>query len=601
MPGGGLSTARFDIAKHHQEAFNCSITKTEVPSVTIDDVFSLCPSNTVHWLKIDVEGYEKEVLEGWRESDLRPWIIVIEATYPCSTVETHDSWEYLLLEKGYELVYRDGLNRFYLHQSKNDLRSRFIYPPNVFDNFQLSGTSSSMVGELKNQHLHELDQLRQQLESERAQTQALEQTLQQQAEQLQTQLAVAQQELLTRERGFTEQLALQQAREHARAEQARQDATARENQLQSNANLQLRTLRNTARQSVTYAQGLTERLNAMQATWWWRLSLVWRHPGHWPISIAPNSFLCLTEVEDISTELGTLSQTTSEAPSESSSLLKSHPDHSHISTPSSPIEKEKLPMPIQHITELFSLDGSAFVAEAYRSILHREPDAHGLSYYLGRLAQGHSKASVIYQLTQSSDRNTQHTIKGLDALVKKEKGTVRWFNRLFVNNNNEQLNSLIAMLAETNHRITQLNNAIVYTAQNKSPEIIREKDFAHNDIDIKMSVDIEIIRLQSKLEGLLEKTKIKPPWTAQTILDQDGEAFITAIYESILHRKPDESGKAHFLSEMQKGRSKQEILTHLLNCDEAKDQPDNFIYLNTKIDMAVAAIDGIWNHIKSKK
>ncbi|WP_080707717.1 DUF4214 domain-containing protein [Acidithiobacillus thiooxidans] len=45
-------------------------------------------------------------------------------------------------------------------------------------------------------------------------------------------------------------------------------------------------------------------------------------------------------------------------------------------------------MTIKNIEELFVHDGSAFVTEVYRNLLKREPDEHGLMYYLGRLAQG---------------------------------------------------------------------------------------------------------------------------------------------------------------------------------------------------------------------
>jgi len=78
-------------------------------------------------------------------------------------------------------------------------------------------------------------------------------------------------------------------------------------------------------------------------------------------------------------------------------------------------------MPIQHITELFALDGHAFVTEAYRNLLKREPDEHGMAYYLGRLAQGYSKAAVIAQLAKSPDCRPLDEIQGLKKLVAEER------------------------------------------------------------------------------------------------------------------------------------------------------------------------------------
>ncbi|MBN2679346.1 DUF4214 domain-containing protein [Acidithiobacillus montserratensis] len=84
-------------------------------------------------------------------------------------------------------------------------------------------------------------------------------------------------------------------------------------------------------------------------------------------------------------------------------------------------------MPIQHITELFALDGPKFIAEAYRNLLQHDPDLQGMNYYLGRLAQGHSKDSVILQLSQSAECRPHHEILGLEALIKTERRAQHWF------------------------------------------------------------------------------------------------------------------------------------------------------------------------------
>jgi hypothetical protein len=258
-------------------------------------------------------------------------------------------------------------------------------------------------------------------------------------------------------------------------------------------------------------------------------------------------------------------------------------------------------MRIQHITELFALDGPDFVIEAYRSLLQREPDPHGLAYYLGRLAQGHGKASVIYQLTKSSDCRPHHDIQGLEALIKNEKRSQHWLFRLFKRKQkNEYFLSLVTIHYNLNKNLKELSGAIAFLAQNKPIEIPRETSATSNFQKNKYISEADISNLESRLETIFAKIKIRQPWTLQQLLDKNEEDFIEAVYEAILHRKPDESGRAYFMSELHKGKSKTEIVTHILNCTEAEHQPDNFIYLNTKIDMAIAAIDGIWNNIKNR-
>lgn len=156
IPGTGLSTARSDIAEEHKDKLKCSIVEELVPATTLDDLLDLTPSNDIHWLKIDVEGYEKEVLSGWRRSSKRPWIVVIEATHPNTQTDTFTHWERLVLRKQYSLAYRDGLNRFYLSDQHRELASLFQLPPNIFDGFQLGPTGTPLTRHLSAEHEKEV-------------------------------------------------------------------------------------------------------------------------------------------------------------------------------------------------------------------------------------------------------------------------------------------------------------------------------------------------------------------------------------------------------------------------------------------------------------
>jgi len=87
----------------------------------------------IHFLKIDVEGYEREVLVGTDLARWRPWVVVIEATAPASTVQTHDRWEDLLLSASYRFCLFDGLNRYYVHPDHEDLAPALSFTVSPFD------------------------------------------------------------------------------------------------------------------------------------------------------------------------------------------------------------------------------------------------------------------------------------------------------------------------------------------------------------------------------------------------------------------------------------------------------------------------------------
>lgn len=134
FPGTGLSTLEPEIAARHKTA-GLSAYETVVPTLTLTKILEDCGSPTIHFLKIDVEGSETEVLEGSDLERMRPWIIVIEATKPNSTASTRDDWEHLVATHGYGLAYFDGLNCFYVADEISGRKERLAVPPNIFDKF----------------------------------------------------------------------------------------------------------------------------------------------------------------------------------------------------------------------------------------------------------------------------------------------------------------------------------------------------------------------------------------------------------------------------------------------------------------------------------
>jgi FkbM family methyltransferase len=133
--GTGLSTMDEAFARCHAATGQWEIKNHILPVQTVDQIFLKHAIGDIHFMKVDVEGAEKQVLEGMALKQYRPWVILLESTEPMSPTPNHHLWESLLLMREYDFVYGDGLNRFYVAKEHSELKSAFRYPPNVFDRF----------------------------------------------------------------------------------------------------------------------------------------------------------------------------------------------------------------------------------------------------------------------------------------------------------------------------------------------------------------------------------------------------------------------------------------------------------------------------------
>jgi FkbM family methyltransferase len=89
--------------------------------------------DVIHFMSIDVEGHEDAVLKGLDLTEIRPWIIVVEAVDPITAEPSHESWESLLLESDYIFAHWDGLNRFYVAHEHADLVQPIALPVSTLD------------------------------------------------------------------------------------------------------------------------------------------------------------------------------------------------------------------------------------------------------------------------------------------------------------------------------------------------------------------------------------------------------------------------------------------------------------------------------------
>jgi FkbM family methyltransferase len=151
IPESGLSTVVDAYAQRHhtEKGFDCQ--RIQVPVLTLKSALQPLAGKDVHWLKIDVEGLESQVLKGWDSQVSRPWVMVIEATIPNSTETDYANWDPILTAANYQIVYFDGLNRFYVAKEHAELAVAFSTPPNVFDDVILT-TGSAICRELVTSH-----------------------------------------------------------------------------------------------------------------------------------------------------------------------------------------------------------------------------------------------------------------------------------------------------------------------------------------------------------------------------------------------------------------------------------------------------------------
>lgn len=130
----GWATPDADVAAAHQSG-GFDVTELQVPVRTLAAICEEHAPAAIHFLKIDVEGFEGQVLSGMDFTRWRPWVVVVEATLPNSRVLSHERWEPLLLAGGYTFTHFDGLNRYYVAHEHGELIADLSVQPNVFDDY----------------------------------------------------------------------------------------------------------------------------------------------------------------------------------------------------------------------------------------------------------------------------------------------------------------------------------------------------------------------------------------------------------------------------------------------------------------------------------
>lgn len=127
-PGGdGLSTFSKETQAEYQKSdsvYRKNTEKYKEHTIQVKTLAQICEEQNVeiiHFMNIDVEGFEYNVIEGndWRR--FRPQVICIEANHI-----VHD-WRPLLDKADYSLAFFDGLNNYYVADEHKELKEQFSY------------------------------------------------------------------------------------------------------------------------------------------------------------------------------------------------------------------------------------------------------------------------------------------------------------------------------------------------------------------------------------------------------------------------------------------------------------------------------------------
>nr|MCW2729123.1 FkbM family methyltransferase [Aeromicrobium sp.] len=145
VPGTGLSTTVDTVSDQHLQA-GIEHEDLVVPTLSLNVLLAqqALSGKDIHFLLVDVEGAEEDVLRGLDLNVWRPWVLVVEATAPNSTTPTHHAWEPDLLAHRYEFCLFDGLSRYYVAAEKADeLRRDLSYPASVWDDYQTAADAAT--------------------------------------------------------------------------------------------------------------------------------------------------------------------------------------------------------------------------------------------------------------------------------------------------------------------------------------------------------------------------------------------------------------------------------------------------------------------------
>ena len=460
IPETGLSTGKAEIAERHCKS-GFEQRKILVPCIRLDNLLASVTGD-VHWMKVDVEGMEADVLASWGDHPLRPWVLLIEATFPNSQEHSEHLWIEEVRGRGYREVHFDGLSRYFVHEDHKKLAGRFETPPNLFDAFHVTATHFS-AGMLNENFSAEFEHFRNQSEQREAQLaqelagtrQALEAASagvsEAQAERLVMAEALAASEreyrsamdLMWRERNELE-IRLRGRWDEIES-RLREQLSSTENQIRQDG-AELAALRERTAQQQDRIEHIREEAEASRK----RILLLDDEIAKLRSFSREQEKQAAAQIDERNQQLTQANQLITKALAEplgswqrlgralaltredgARRVLRSwfsnfsQPTSSNVETIMSLASRDaRNPyLRASSLPELLAWDDVDFVRCAYVTILGRQPDPVGEIYYTTRIRSGRTKKEILWQLRKSSEgRQHDPGIAGLDRALK----AARW-------------------------------------------------------------------------------------------------------------------------------------------------------------------------------
>ncbi|GAX34867.1 FkbM family methyltransferase [Nodularia sp. NIES-3585] len=143
----GNSTLNKEIAYEIANDKGLYVSKYTVSVKTLGQVCEEYVNQKIDFLKIDVEGLEEEVIFGGNWQIFRPTILVIETTLPGTNIRCKNNIPAFLMDKGYQQVFFDGINDYYISEESGDLAEYFSFPVNALDDYIYYGLIEKQISE----------------------------------------------------------------------------------------------------------------------------------------------------------------------------------------------------------------------------------------------------------------------------------------------------------------------------------------------------------------------------------------------------------------------------------------------------------------------
>jgi FkbM family methyltransferase len=133
----GLTTCAAETIKHIPN--KDKVPTIIVPVLPLKDITAKYVKSKIGFLKIDVEGFELNVLNSADFNGARPLVICIESTIAETRIPAHQKWEPVLTENDYLFCMACDVNRYYIDKRCADFETLLHNAQNAdsFENYDI--------------------------------------------------------------------------------------------------------------------------------------------------------------------------------------------------------------------------------------------------------------------------------------------------------------------------------------------------------------------------------------------------------------------------------------------------------------------------------